>query len=78
MSSAINIIFALLACVVGPAAASCEMRSTCTSSNHCHNFLDYLTCIAQDKQVFGVSGSGMCESYGSEYNKAIGKCPNWS
>ena len=60
----------LFACVNTPTlvgAQGCHLASDCAGSGHCTAFLDYLTCIAQDKQVFGIDGSGMCEQYGKPF-----------
>ena len=58
-------------------AQGCQSRIDCINDDdRCQKMLDYLTCIASDKQVFGITGSGMCEQYGSEYNKLIAQCAN--
>ena len=50
---------------------------SCSVDNHCQVMLDYLICLANDKKVLGIDGTGMCESYGSEYTKMVDQCPNW-
>ena len=64
--------------VVGRAAAGCHLAGgSCVRDGHCQEFLHYLTCIASDKKVLGIDGTGMCEDYGSTYNSVISQCPNW-
>ena len=60
----------LFACVNIPnlvGAQGCHIATDCAGSGHCRAFLNYLTCIAQDKQIFGIDHSGMCEQYGKPF-----------